>query len=878
MPNRSGLIAILSLAMGIIVVSSCNRSTVSLDYTNAKDEVPTLGNLTFRFDQALVSDSLVDQWDSTEYVEFEPRIPGRFRWEHSDELVFSPAQPLAPATSYKATLKSAILQHSKFGRIAGNTDLTFHTPDLRVDNANATWVLQDENSTSAIPQVELQFNYPVNPNQLKDKLSISVGDATVNYSLQTLSASDRISLRLLDLKMEDKTLDAKIGIEKGLLPEGGANGLAARIELDASIPSPYVLTIGDVTTEHDGTTGSIRVNTSQQIVPAGLAAAISFNPAIKFTAEPTETGFVIRSDNFDQAKSYELTIAKTIRGRIGGVLHEEYNTNITFGQLEPAISFANDKGVYLSGKGAKNIEVKIINVPRVKVVVSKIYENNLLMAQHGNYRPRETATTSESTAAETSDDEEGGTGYETDDDDNVTLGDVIYEQEIDTRSLPRSSTSSVNRILNLDITDKLPEFKGIYHVMIRSVKDYWVRDSRFVSLSDIGMIAKEGKEKILVFTNSISTAAALPGLSISAYGANNQLLGTGTTGNDGVAEIAYTRKEFAGFRPAMLIAKSADDFNYLPFNTTRVNTSRFEVGGRRSNPAGLDAFVYPERDIYRPGEKVNFSVILRDRQWKSPGELPIVLKFLLPNGKELRTFRKTLNTQGSVEGSVDIAPTAITGSYSLEVYTSSDVLLATQPFRIEEFVPDRIKVTAQLDKTVLEAGDATKLNIHAVNFFGPPAANRNYECEIQVHSVNFRPKEYENYDFNLSDQSASFDKNVRQGKTDEQGNAVENYDVPEIFKNIGLLEATFYATVFDETGRPVSRSSSVDIYTQKVFFGVADDGYWFYPLNQPVDFPLIALDRNEKVITGSAHVEVIKHEYHTVLTKDGDYFRYESQE
>jgi alpha-2-macroglobulin len=872
MPNRSGLTAILSLAILISLVSSCNRSTVSLDYTNARDEVPTLGNLTFRFDQTLVSDSLVDQWDSTRYVEFEPRIAGRFRWEHPDELVFSPAQPLAPATTYKATIKSAILQHSKFGRIANNADLVFHTPDLRVDNVNATWVLQDRDATSAIPQFELQFNYPVNPNTLKDKLSILVGGQTVNYALQTLSASDRISLRLLDLKMEDKTLDAKIGIEKGLLPEGGTNALATRIELNTSIPSPYVLTIGEVTTEHDGTTGSIRVSTSQQIIPANLAAAISLNPAIKFTAEATETGFVIRSDNFDQTKSYTLTIAKNIRGRIGGILHEEYSTNITFGELEPAISFANDKGVYLSGKGARNIEVKIVNVPRVKVVISKIYENNLLMAQQSNYRPHET------TGIGMVSSDEGDEDVNTNSDD-LTLGDVIYEKEIDTRSLPRSSTSNIDHILNLDITDKLPEFKGIYHVMIRSTKSYWLRDSRFISLSDIGMIAKEGKEKILVFTNSIKTAAALPGIGVQAYGANNQLLGTGTTGADGVAEIAYTRKEFAGFKPAMLISRSADDFNYLPFNTTRINTSRFEVGGRRSNPTGLDAFIYPERDIYRPGERVNFSVILRDRQWKSPGELPVVLKFLLPNGKELKSFRKTLNAQGSLDGSVDLAVTAITGSYSLEVFTSNDILLATQPFRIEEFVPDRIKVTAQLDKTVLETGDAAKLNIHAVNFFGPPAANRKYECEIQVHQRNFRPKNYDNYDFGLSDQSSLFDKNVRQGKTDDQGNAVEHYDVPDIFKNIGLLQATFYATVFDETGRPVSRNTSVDIFTQPVFFGVADDGYWFYPLNQPVTFPLIALDRNEKIVNNAtARVQVIKHEYHTVLTKNGDYFRYESQE
>jgi hypothetical protein len=163
MPNRSGLTAILSLAILTSFVSSCNRSTVSLDYTNARDEVPTLGNLTFRFDQTLVSDSLVDQWDSTRYVEFEPRIPGRFRWEHPDELVFSPAQPLAPATTYKATIKSAVLGHSKFGRIANNAELVFHTPDLRLDNVNATWVLQEENSHLRHPPGRAPVQLPRQP-------------------------------------------------------------------------------------------------------------------------------------------------------------------------------------------------------------------------------------------------------------------------------------------------------------------------------------------------------------------------------------------------------------------------------------------------------------------------------------------------------------------------------------------------------------------------------------------------------------------------------------------------------------------------------------------------------------------------------------------
>src|SRR5690606_12626721 len=133
------------------------------------------------------------------------------------------------------------------------------------------------------------------------------------------------------------------------------------------------------------------------------------------------------------------------------------------------------------------------------------------------------------------------------------------------------------------------------------------------------------------------------------YGSNNQVLGMGATNADGVAEIAYTRREFAGFRPAMIVAKTESDFNYLPFGSTRVNTSRFEVGGKRLNSSALDAFVYAERDIYRPGERLNFSVIVRDREWKIPGPIPLKLKFLLPNGRELKTFRKNLNEQGSLE-------------------------------------------------------------------------------------------------------------------------------------------------------------------------------------------------------------------------------------
>ncbi|HZH36052.1 MAG TPA: alpha-2-macroglobulin family protein, partial [Flavisolibacter sp.] len=98
-----------------------------------------------------------------------------------------------------------------------------------------------------------------------------------------------------------------------------------------------------------------------------------------------------------------------------------------------------------------------------------------------------------------------------------------------------------------------------------------------------------------------------------------------------------------------------------------------------------------------------------------------------------------------------------------------------------------------------------------------------------------------------------------------------------MYANAGLLQARFYTTVFDETGRPVSRLTASDIFTQPVFHGIRDDGSFYYPLNHTVKFSLVSLNRDGLPASAAAIVKVIKHEYRTVLSRSGDFFRYESQ-
>lgn len=849
------------LLLVTLFVASCNKNKVNLVDTNAHDEIPSLGNLTFTFDKDLCPDSLLNYWDSTEYIHFEPKIAGRFRWQNANELVFSPEAELPPATGFKAEVTKSILQFTKYSM--GKCEIpAFYTPHIKLENVFAMWNASEGSTGAAYPQMELDFNYPVNPAQLRDLLSIEMEGQKKDINIQTAGTENRISVSVMNMSIEDKDVTGKVYIKKGLLPAGGNRGTEKDIETSFSLISPFTLSITNLEAEHDGIAGTVKIYTSQPAVAENLKQFISISPAVEYKTDILNDGLVISSDEFDVSKSYSLILKKGLKGKIGGTLKEEYSNTLVFGKLEPHVSFVNSKGVYLGAKGSGNIEIKINSVEKVKVIVSKIYESNLLLAQHHGYYPEDAYYNEEY-------------DYSYGSSNSVTYGDIIWEKVIETKNLPRRGGS---RIFTFNPDDKLKDYKGIYHIKVRSTEDYWREDSRFISLSDIGLIVKQTDSKVYVFANSIKTAQSMGGVSISVVGNNNQQIGSGTTGSDGVAAIDLKRKDFAGFKAAMITAKTADDFNYLPFSSTQVNTSRFDVGGKRANSTGLDAFVYAERNLYRPGEKVNMAVIIRDWKWKNPGEVPVKLKFLLPNGKELKTIKRTLNSESSLEFQTDLSPTAVTGNYTLEVYTGNDVLLTSGVIHVEEFMPDRLKLTTSTDKKFMKPGETVNLNLNAVNFFGPPAANRKYEVEIQLKAKYFSPDKYGRFDFWLADRNSDFSSDVKSGTTDENGNAKIQYTVDASYTNRGVLEASFFSTVFDETGRPVNRKNSLDVFTQDVFYGIGNDGYYYYGLNQKVSFPVIALNKDEQPLNNvTAHVQIIKHDYKTVLSRYNEYFRYESQ-
>jgi uncharacterized protein YfaS (alpha-2-macroglobulin family) len=862
---RNKLIPLAVIVLAAVIFLSCSKqNSVKVISTSFDKEVELTAPLKFRFNKNLVPDSLVNRRLTEEFIKIVPEVSGRTYWIHTDELVFVPDVGFSPATSYKVSISNDITQYKRRYQLKGKNEYEFHTPLLKLENQQVYWTVREGAGSRLVACLSLVFNYPVSPADVIANLDVRADGNSASIQPVSDEILSETVFRIDNLKPEDRDINVMFILKKGLLPRNGNLPLDKNLRLDLILNSPFKLNISDISAEHDGMTGQITVNTSQKVDADKLRKYLSVVPSIHYDIEVFANYFIIRSSEFDAALKYTVKIARDLPGKLGGVLKYDYEQDVSFGKLQPAIKFINQKGVYVSAKGSREVEVAIISIPKVRLRITKIYENNIIkFLSSGNYYYRD----EEDYYGEEYYYDYGYSGSE-------NLGDIILDKTIETNDLKRYGNS---RILKFDFKDKLKNYKGIYQVEVLSENESWIRARKVVSISDIGLMVKKGKGSISIFANSLINAVPVNNAGITVLGRNNQVLTTLTTNSDGYAKYDYSELPASGFEPELITANVGDDYNHIYLRQTGVNTSGFDVGGKYENPSGLEAFIYGERELYRPGETMNISAIIRDFKWGAPGQIPVILKIITPNGKTLKTIRKVLDDEGSFEASIQTLPSAMTGSYSAQLYTSNDVLIGSKVIKLEEFVPDRIKVDVSLNKEELKPDEELEVSITAENFFGPPAANRNYEVDLSTSMRYFYPKENRDYNYNLNNTETYFERVLRENKTDEAGKATEKFVIPSGYRDMGLLQSDLYVTVFDETGRPVNRKRTIKIYTQDIFYGVKYSSY-YARTGKPVVVPVIAADKDGKALDNiTAEVKLVRIEYKTVLSRSGDYYRYRSE-
>jgi len=884
---RQCLLPLLFLAL--LATFSCSKKDAQTQTDAATqaagEEIDPYQNLVFNFAEPVVPAGQAGRWDTTRYVQFEPAIRGKFKWTNDGrELVFSPLEPFRPSTAFSASLRPAALPSGKQQLTLSRAK--FHTPFLQLGGAQVFYGRSSRAAGTAEMRANVLFNYPVRPADLRPRLRLSQGGRPVAFTLTAAEPDKTLGLTINQEIRAGQPLHFEV--ESGLKAVAGSQPTTAALQADAPVPDQQTLQVRELTGQILDGKAVVTLLTNQPVSVPDIQPLLKVTPAVPFEIEALESGLLLRG-GFEVGRTYQVSVTPGVRGALGGQLAEKFDQAVSFGNSQPSISFASaDKAMYLGANGNRNLALRLNEVENVQVTVAKVYASNIqdLLRQDKQYG-YDNDDEGDSGSAEDGEDVDRSYRYY----DLENRGDVLFTRRYATAGLAKDNGL---RLLNLSLKDL--EFsgplKGLYVVRVQDTEREWLRQDKLVALTDLGLIVKEGVGGgAVVFLNSLRTARPVGGATVRFISTNNQLMGTATTNAQGVAR--FDSVAGSPLKLGLVTATQGSDFSFLTLKNSQVETSRFEVGGLTSNAAHYQAFLYGDRDLYRPGDTLYTNTVVRAETWATPpAGLPVKVRLLLPTGQEYASLGEKLSATGAVESRFILPGTAMTGLYSLEVLTGNDVLLTSKAVSVEEFIPDRLKVTVSAAPAVLRPAQTVTATILAQNLFGPPAAGRKFEVGFSLKEKKFSARNYPDYDFKLNTGerpqrndyggstppagiAARFQKEVRQGETDAAGRGTATYALPDA-RDLGTLEGVAFATIFDETGRPVNRLATFEVQTQAAMFGMQKLPE-LVSTRQALPIKLVALTPGGRPTTAPAQVRVVRLLWETVLERQGGRYVYNSQ-
>lgn len=415
-----------------------------------------------------------------------------------------------------------------------------------------------------------------------------------------------------------------------------------------------------------------------------------------------------------------------------------------------------------------------------------------------------------------------------------------------------------------------------------------VSDGRFILVTDLGMVVKENADGSRdVFLASIKTGDPLSGVAVEVLAKNGVPLLAGQTAADGRVNFPSLGKPTREKKPVAFVARRGSDVAFMPYARAdrQLDFSRFDVGGVESRSgAELDAFVFTERGIYRPGDEIRIGLIVKQRDWAGKLDgLPVETEIIDARGNSVQVRKLALPPMGFAETSYQTAYESPTGTYGISVYLvrdgKRDVLLGETSVIVKEFLPDRMKIESRLSKDAKSgwvAPDGVRAAITLQNLYGTPATGRRIKSHLTLSPTAFRFEEYSGFDFfdrlrETKKELTTQNVDLGETKTDDHGAASVDLNLERFADATYALN--FYTEGFEaDGGRSVTTSNSLLVSALPYLIGAKPDGDFAYlKMGSAHTVEWIALDPAlKKIAVENLECRLIEHTYVSVLTKNDE--------
>jgi uncharacterized protein YfaS (alpha-2-macroglobulin family) len=425
----------------------------------------------------------------------------------------------------------------------------------------------------------------------------------------------------------------------------------------------------------------------------------------------------------------------------------------------------------------------------------------------------------------------------------------IYTGELDVaRKLNEEVATAV------PIGEAIPRLEaGVYAMTARiagAASNEDARATQWFIVSDLGLTALSGDDGIHVFVRSLASTSAAPGATVRLIARNNEVLGSAKTDAKGYARFeAGLKRGEGGMAPAVVVTEGANgDYAFLDLSTSAFDLTDRGVKGR--DPAGaLDAFLYADRGVFRPGETAQLSAIVRDRAGVA-STLPMTLVVLRPDGVEHRRVALADQGLGGRHHPLVLGTSAMTGTWRVKLHADPKAdPIATLAFLVEDFVPERLALTLTPPPAGLRIEEDGQVKLTAKYLYGPPAAGLAIEADVVVKPSSTALAGFEGFRFGRSEDKITPVRKALDGGgvTDANGGADVEVGLPPIPKTARPLEADVILRVREPGGRAIERTLTLPVDAKSARIGIKplfkDDAV---PENSEAEFELIRLGKDGK--------------------------------
>ncbi len=783
----------------------------------------------------------------------EPEVKGGFFWSNPYVLRFEAENALAPATSYRITLDPQAF--SALGTdLQGSPEFTVSSGSLEIRSFRVWQEQVPDQPLQAMLKGSLEFSPPVTPEDLGRSLCIH--DALTNSTLPVTLTTTWIS-QYTDFQSDpvEKTTEPRVltvTVGQGLKPAVGEVGLTNSETRTVALVLDPDLRLENLQPESADGRPYLRLTFSTPVAGEALARNLSLTPPLDVRVSTQGAEALVNGD-FQPGQEYSLRLAQGLTAPDGAVLRQDVQREAYIPDLEPSAGF-RDQGFFLSRQGGRKIAVESVNAQAADVAVDRVYLNNLFnLLYYYRYSVF-------------------GDIWYTEGLEHV-LGDRVAEFR-----LPLPHGRNERSVTPLDLSQYLEQGgPGLYRVGIALPGNPQGRQ-RWILASDLGLVAKLGAGDLLVSAASFANLAPLAGVRLWLLSDQNQVIAQGLTGPDGLWRATGRHSGLAEKTPYLLIGERGKDFSFLLFDQFGVDLSGLPVEGRPIAGLPYTAFVYNERDIYRPGEEVRGLALVRDRDLHTPPSMPLTLVRSDPQGRILDRQTLRPDERGAAEFSIPLADFSLTGRHSLQVL-AGETVIGEHSFLVEDFLPDRIEVAIDPGQPSARPGDTLDIQVASSYFFGAPAAGLPVDAHVRLEAAAFQHRGYADYSF--GDPEAEFPGReilAIEDRLDDQGRTSFQVELPQDLDPGAMLEAIIYSRVSEKGGRGVTAAARVPVHAYPCYPGLRKlDSRGFDPGEQvPIDY--LVLDPDGQPCPGrDLTARLYEDRWQTVLKRiQGEGFAYDS--